>query len=423
MATENGETRVLFINHSVRDGGPGRSLFYILKHLDRRAVRPFVLIPRDDIFSERLKEESIYRDVIVDSRFPDGLLRPCLRGILPEPKKNSGFLLTALLKIVYASVNIARIAALIFTFGKVLREHNLDLIHCNGTIAKITGAFIGLFHGRPVVWHVRNIQQTRFLSFIITRLARLGAVKKIICVSRATAVQFGNNPKVCVIHNGIDPEDFDPERVEKGAMRKEFGIPEGTIVIGNAGRVVPRKGYGHMIGVAEKVLKSEKRGGGEKLKFVIVGDTPGFFAKNHLAELKNEVEKKGLTDSFIFTGFRKDVAGCMADFDIFLMPSNYPDPFPRAVIEAMSLAIPVLGFKVGGIEESVEQGVTGMLSLPADKGGSSPEDEMAAHLEILLDDANLRNTMGTAARERVIKLYSARLKTAEIQSVLLEAAV
>jgi len=354
MALENSEKRVLFINHSVRDGGPGRSLFYILKHIDRKVIRPFLLIPRDDIFSERLKEEGIYRDVIVDSRFPDGLFRPYKEEVffLKHMSGGSGFAgsaITAFLRILYATVNIARIVVLVLTFGRVIRDLGIDLIHCNGTIAKITGAFIGLIHRCPVVWHVRNIQQTRFLRFVITRLASLSVVKKIICVSQATALQFGLNSKVCVIYNGIDPEDFVLGSRRGGELREQFSIPESSVVIGNTGRVVPRKGYKHMLEAASALLKREWLFRG-KLKFVVVGDTPGFFAKNHLSEIKELADKMGIGDSFVFTGFRKNVTGCLADFDIFLMPSNYPDPFPRSVIEAMSFAIPVVGFKAGGIE-------------------------------------------------------------------------
>ena len=413
---ENGEKRVLFINHSVRDGGPGRSLFYILKHLDRNSVRPFVLIPRDDIFSERLKEHGIYRDVIVDSRFPDGLFRPFWNSLPGRVSWRGplGGVLSALMKTAYAAANIARIAALVLTFGNVIRKRRIDLLHCNGTIAKITGAFTGMLHGVPVVWHVRNIQQTPFMKFLITRLARADAVKRIICVSEATAVQFGDNPKVRVIHNGIDTEEFDPAAPRAQTVRREYQVPDGAVVVGNTGRVVPRKGYGRFVEAAASLLKDP--GLKTALRFVIVGDTPGFFAGNHLSEIKEKVERMGIADNFIFTGFRKNVTDCLPDFDIFLIPSNYPDPFPRSVIEAMCFALPVVGFAIGGIEESVEDGVTGLLSPPGDTR------HMTENLRRLIEDAGMRKSMGSAARKRVRALYQAREKTAEIQSVLLEAA-
>ena len=104
----------------------------------------------------------------------------------------------------------------------------------------------------------------------------------------------------------------------------------------------------------------------EKIKFVIVGDTPWFFPKNHLRELEDYTEKLGVRDNFIFTGYRKDVRPYLKDFDLFVIPSNYPDPFPRSVIEAMAFSLPVVGFSIGGIAEAVEDGETGFLCGPGD---------------------------------------------------------
>ncbi len=70
---------VLFINHSVRDGGPGRSLFYILKYIDRQKINPYVLIPKDDIFSSLLKSENLYENIVIENRFPENVLRPRLK--------------------------------------------------------------------------------------------------------------------------------------------------------------------------------------------------------------------------------------------------------------------------------------------------------------------------------------------------------
>ena len=54
------KSNILFINHSIKHGGPGKSLFYILKYLDRSKLNPFILIPEDDVFSDDLKKEGIY---------------------------------------------------------------------------------------------------------------------------------------------------------------------------------------------------------------------------------------------------------------------------------------------------------------------------------------------------------------------------
>ena len=69
---------ILFINHSVRDGGPGRSLFYLLKHFDYEQFNVFALLPSKDIFSEKLEENGLNVKEIINNNFPenwDSLLR------------------------------------------------------------------------------------------------------------------------------------------------------------------------------------------------------------------------------------------------------------------------------------------------------------------------------------------------------------
>jgi len=393
--------RVLFINHSIRDGGPGKSLYYILRFIDRSKITPFVLIPKDDVFSERLKAEGLYENVIIDRRFPENLKRPWFSG----GGKGQG----AAARIASLVLNIIDLASLVITSPVWLRRHKIDVIYCNGTQAKVVGALMGLINRKPVVWHVRNIQQTRLLGTIINSLAALPSVKRIICVSSAAAAQFTHGrEKLTVVYNGLDVDDYNPAGTE-GGLREAYNIPADAVVVGSTGRIVPRKGYDLFIEAAAVAIKEygERAGG---LKFVIVGDTPYFFEGDHLSYLKKLVVEKGLEKNFIFTGYRDDVRPCLKDFDVFVIPSNYPDPFPRSVIEAMSFALPVVAFKAaGGIVEAVDDGVTGILSAPGDTG------DMGRAIARLALDTGLRKSMGKAGRERVISKFSAEAVAREVE--------
>jgi len=402
---------VLFINHSIRDGGPAKSLFYILKYLDRTKITPYVLIPKDDVFSERLKEEGIYENVILEKRFPENLKRPRLGK---EFQKEGRARYNGLQKFVSIILNILDMLSLIITSPLLLRRNNIKVIYCNGTQAKVVGALIGLVNWCPVIWHVRNIQQTKLLGSIINALSRLSVVRRIICVSGPTARPFNKvKEKVRVIHNGVDIEDYSPDAV-KGELRAKYGIPETTIVVGSTGRIVLRKGYDLFIKSAKTVI-DELGKGPKDVKFVIVGDTPYFFQDDHLSFLNNMVSQNGLDDYFIFTGYKKEVRTYLKDFDIFIIPSNYPDPFPRTVIEAMSFELPIIGFKAaGGIVESVDDGVTGILS---DSGNT---EDMGRAILKLIEDPTLRKSMGVAGRKRVKDNFLAIERTKDIQKNILE---
>lgn len=403
---------ILFINHSVRDGGPGRSLFYILKYMDREKLNPYVLIPKDDIFSNLLKDQGLYHNVIVDKRFPENLFTPRLEYESVNKLTGNIPLARKIIKLIYAVINVLLMADLVIRSGSLIRKNSIDAIYCNGTIAKIVGAFMGYFNGCKVIWHVRNIQQTAVLSYIINHLSGFRVVKRIHCVSNATAMQFKNSTeKIVVIYNGLDPGEYDPQSVE-GRFRNEKGIDDDTVLIGSTGRLVPRKGYDQFISHAGVI--TERISPEMKIKFVIIGDTPHFFHMDYKKHLEDMVAACGLGDKFCFTGYISDVRQYLRDFDIFVIPSNYPDPFPRSVIEAMSLGIPVVGFAVGGIREAIVDGKSGFLSEPGDY------KSMMDNITRLVENKELREEMGANARKRVIDNYDAKKISKQIQSSILE---
>jgi len=398
------KTNVLFINHSVRDGGPGRSLLYILKYIDRDKINPFVLIPKHDIFSESLKSEGIFENVVVDPRFPENIQKS---PMVADTTRAPG--LTRIFSII---VNIVNMLRLLCDSPRIIRENGIDIVYCNGTLAKIVGTLIGRKNKKPVIWHVRNIQQTWFMKSLMETLSGFKCVKKIICVYRATAKPFKRaKSKVHVVYNGIDTADFERDSV-RGSLREEFSIPLDTVLVGNTGRVVTRKGYAEFIDTVSRLVSNSNIS--EKTKFVIVGDTPWFFPENHLRELEDHADRLGVRDSFIFTGYRKDVRPYLKDFDLFVIPSNYPDPFPRSVIEAMAFSLPVVGFSIGGIAEAVEDGKTGFLCAPGDF------QKIVESVSILARDAEARSEMGRNARRRVMEMCSAAERTADIQKIILE---
>lgn len=419
--------RTLFINHSVRDGGPGRSLFYILKYIDKTKITPFVLVPREDVFTELVKKEGLGDRIIIEKRFPENILRPrfnrnwlsqtsWLEGQASSPKPNNTLrhVISMTVQIIPISLNVFDILLLVLKSPFLLKKWNIDVIYCNGTLAKIVGALIGLLNSCPVIWHVRNIQQTKALRFTMNILSLLPAVKRIICVSNATTKQFRfKRNKISVVYNGVDIEEFNPKETP-GVLRLEYGIPEGVVIIGSTGRIVPRKGYKNLIEAALTVCKELGEGEIDKIRFVIVGDTPHFFQDNHLQNLKALITEYKLEDIFIFTGYQRDVKPYLKDFDIFVIPSSYEDPFPRVIIEAMAFSLPVIGFRVGGIAEAVEQGVTGILS------ESGNTHQMGESILKLILDKSLRHSMGVAGRERVKRLFSVNEKTRDIEKIILE---
>jgi len=96
-------------------------------------------------------------------------------------------------------------------------------------------------------------------------------------------------------------------------------------------------------------------------------------------------------------GARERVA---ATADVVVVPSR-AENLPMAALEAMAAALPVVGTRVGGMPELVEDGVTGIVVPPDDPGA------MAAAIDKVLSDDTLRVAMGTAGAARVAARFSA----------------
>jgi len=405
--------RVLFINHSVRDGGPGRSLYYLLKYIDKNKIDSQVLIPKHDVFTDLLKKEGLDGNIIIERKFPENIKRRRLTKHKLFSTNHEENHPSKIVKFLGVLFNLIDLITLVITSPFSSHITKADVIYCNGTQAKIVGTFIGLLNRSPVIWHVRNIQQTKILWTTINLLSMLPVVKRIICVSNAAADQFRySKNKITVVHNGIDLDDYNPKRIS-GVLRNEYDIPNDVVIVGSTGRIVPRKGYEYFVKAASIVCKN-LRGISRKVKFVVVGDTPHFFLNNHLESIKRLVKEQELEEFFIFTGYKQDIRPYLKDFDIFVIPSNYPDPFPRTVIEASSFALPVVGFRIGGMVESVAHDETGMLCDPGN------EKQMSESILRLIQSNSLRESMGVAGRVRANKLFSAKDISKRVEENILE---
>jgi glycosyltransferase involved in cell wall biosynthesis len=84
----------------------------------------------------------------------------------------------------------------------------------------------------------------------------------------------------------------------------------------------------------------------------------------------------------------------MCASDVFLFPSFHAEGFPMAVLEAMSVGLPVVATRVGAIPEMIEDGKGGWLFEHTDIAG------FVGAIHILMDDASLRMAMGQFNREK-----------------------
>ena len=396
MKSPSAPRRVLFVTACTGKGGAGNSLLLMLRHLDRDRIEPVVVMPNEGIIGGRLRALGIHT-----------VLAPRLRERYSELRFRRNSALTRALSIVWNAWDSA-----VFTLQLrgLVRRLGCDLVYGNHMMVKIMAVVAGALSGRPVVLHTRTIYTVAAGRWLFTAFAALPHVKRIVAVSQASAANFRAIPhKVRVVHNGV-PLDELADRSRQGALRAELGISADARVVGFVGRLVTWKGIDVFLDAAGALAASDP-----SVRFVVVGDAPVGSMARSLDDFRAEARRRGLEGRIAFTGFRRDAAACVLDFDVLVVPSTLPDPCPRVVLEAMAVGTPVVGSASGGIAETVKDGVTGLLAAPGDAA------DVAAKVGRILADPTLAAALGREAAREVEREHDAVRVAARIQAIVLEA--
>jgi len=194
--------------------------------------------------------------------------------------------------------------------------------------------------------------------------------------------QYIREDIVRVVYNGIDLDHFKP-RVEREEQCRLLGLNSKAPIVGTVARLVYLKGVDVFLKAAEAVLKKFP-----STQFVVVGDG----AEAH--ELKRMSQALGIAPSVRFLGSRGDVADTARVFNVGVLSSR-TEGLPMAILEYMSLSVPVVATNVGGVSEMVGHGETGLLISEDDPSA------LAGALEVLLSDPHKARKMGLRGRAKV----------------------
>ncbi|WP_205746051.1 glycogen synthase [Egibacter rhizosphaerae] len=211
--------------------------------------------------------------------------------------------------------------------------------------------------------------------------------------------------KLTVIHNGIDPDVYTPDRRTDALER--FGIDTDRPSIVFVGRITRQKGVTHLLDAAADLDR-------EAQLILCAGapDTPelGREVSDAVAALREQRDGVFWIDEMLP---RPDIVQLLSHATAFACPSIY-EPFGLVNVEAMACEAAVVASSVGGIPEVVVEGETGHLVgfHPGDDPFGSPADpEAFAHrladaCNDLVRDPERARMMGQAGRARVLEHFS-----------------
>jgi L-malate glycosyltransferase len=214
-------------------------------------------------------------------------------------------------------------------------------------------------------------------------LQRLGyrCAQRIVANSEAGAARLRREGiagrRISVIRNGLEPDAF----------RNRPARTRGFRVV-TVSRLRPEKAHEVLIAAIARLRHAHPR-----VELHIVGDGP------REQPLREMVAREGLRDSVRFLGHRDDVPALLGRADAFVLPSRF-EASPNAALEAMAAGLPVIASDVGGIPETITDGVTGLLVPP-----DNPE-LLAGALFRLFDDAAQADRLAASGREYVRAHYS-----------------
>lgn len=296
----------------------------------------------------------------------------------------------------------------------IARRERAELVHANSIRAGIVLALARPARVATVV-HVRDCLPKGAISCATMRLLA-GSATTIVANSRYTAASvwtLAPGANVEVVYNPVDLTRWDPVRIDRADARAKLGVAgERALLLGIVAQLSPWKGHDTAI-EALRLLCAQ----GVDAHLLVVGSAKftaratRFDNRAYLAQLHELVAGAGLEDRVSWLGERSDVPELVSALDALLLPS-WEEPFGRALIEAMALAVPVIATSVGGPAEIIRDGCEGYLVPPRD-GVAWTRALMRMH-EL---DPERRRELGVAGRRRVEREFSAAHHAAAIGAV------
>ena len=280
---------------------------------------------------------------------------------------------------------------------RILKEHNVDILHCHGHKPALYGALAARFAKTPVILsHVHGLGRSKNLKRKLAYFLLFGSIVRFIAVANSVKEDILrsnwllSSEKLTVLENSVDYERFAKVSISKEDAKRKLGLPSDAFVFGTIARFGPYKGHKFLISGLEKVQNEVP-----SAHLLLIGEGP----------LKEDVQKQvttaGIDQSVHFLGQRNDIPELLRAMDAFVLPSVGSEGMPRVLLEAMAADVPCIATNVGGIAEIISSNDVGVLIPPEDSEALA--DEM---IKLTKMTPKKRQKLIDNARQRIYSHYS-----------------
>ncbi len=291
-----------------------------------------------------------------------------------------------------------------------LREREVDLLHAHMFRAELLGARAARLAGTPAMIATVHSSRVRSPDDIAALAAATPLIDHLIAPSEAIAAKLRREGRgaaeITVIPNGVDLDRFGAHRSpgQRTAIRATLGIPADAFVIGVVARLEPEKGHRYLLAAWPEIARAVPNAW-----LAVIGDGSLTDALRAQALALPPAARRRV----VFAGGQTDVVAMTQSLDLAVLPS-LREAQGIALLEAMAARVPVVASRVGGIPETIRDGVDGLLVPPAD------HDSLAAAVIRLSRDVVLRRDLSAAGRRRVEDRFDLDQAVRRIESIYLD---
>jgi sugar transferase (PEP-CTERM/EpsH1 system associated) len=293
---------------------------------------------------------------------------------------------------------------------RVLRALKPAVVHTRN-LAALEGALVARLAGAPSRvhgehgWDVHD-PEGRSRKYRALRRLLSPSIQRFVAVSAELEewlVEAVGIPraKVLRICNGVDTRRFRPSSGEARTLLPVERCGPGCVVVGSVTRFSAIK---DPLNLVQAFIAARRDPQGATLRLVMVGD--GALK----ADAERMLQEAGCARDAWLPGSRDDVAPLLRELDVFVLGSAR-EGISNTVLEAMATGLPVIASATGGNLELLEDGATGRLVAPRERGA------LAQALLTYAGDPAMRAAHGRAARARAEQRYSLTGMIAAYQSL------
>lgn len=241
---------------------------------------------------------------------------------------------------------------------------------------------------RPSIIH-------RWINRTINRALR--SVEALLAISHEIETELRSNgvaqEKIHFLPNAVDTKHFRPVTpAEREQHRAALSLPSGLLVL-YSGRLIHRKGIDVLLTAWPEIVRVLPTA-----RLILLGSGQTSLDSNESA-LREHIRQSGQPSSILLVGERSSVWEYLASTDVFVFPSRR-EGLSNALLEAMSTGCAVAATAIGGTVDVVIDGRNGLLCPPNDPTA------LAANLRQILQTPDLRQRLGSAARQTMLDHYA-----------------